>query len=82
MTGPGGGGTPPQPPTEAEAKAWAQVLGLVSNQQLAAISAQLWYLTRWGQFLDGVDWSKIVMKPPPGGGPAGVPPPPPPSWPP
>jgi hypothetical protein len=54
----------------------------VNNQQLAAISAQLWHLTQWGLFLDGVDWNKIAMKPVPGGGPAGTPPPPPPKWPP
>ena len=80
MPGPGGGGTPPS--TEADARAWAQVLGLVDSRQVAALSAQLWHLTEWANFLAGVDWSKVPMKPPTGGGPAGVPPPPPPKWPP
>jgi hypothetical protein len=76
MTGPPAG---VPPPTEEEARAWMQVTGLVSSQQMAAISRQLWYLTNWVQYLNSFDWSQVPQKP---GGPAGAPPPPPPKWPP
>jgi hypothetical protein len=66
----------PIPPEIASLTA-VKVFGVVSSDEIAKMSQQLFYLTRWAEFLDSVDWTKVQFKQ----GPATVAPPKPPAWP-
>jgi hypothetical protein len=66
----------PIPPEIASLTA-VKVFGVVSSDEIAKMSQQLFYLTRWAEFLDSVDWTKVPFKT----GPATVAPPKPPPWP-
>jgi hypothetical protein len=63
--------TPPIPPTPEEVATTLKVYGVVSSDQMAAISQQLYSLTEWVKFFEAIRT-----------GGAGAPPPPPPKWPP
>ena len=67
---------PPIPPEIASLTA-VKVYGVVSSDEIAKMSQQLYYLTKWAEFLDEVDWSTVTFKPPH----ATVQPPKPPPWP-
>jgi hypothetical protein len=54
-----------------------KVFGVVSSDEIAKMSQQLYYLTQWANFLESIDWTTVTRKP----GPATVKPPPPPPWP-
>ena len=54
-----------------------KVFGVVSSDEIAKMSQQLYYLTKWAEYLDLVDWTQVKFKP----GPATNKPPPPPPWP-
>jgi hypothetical protein len=68
---------PPIKPEEVASLTNVKVYGVVSSDQIAAMSRQLYFLTEWATFLDSIDWSKVPRL----GGPATIPPPPPPKWP-
>ena len=68
---------PPIKPEEVASLTNVKVYGVVSSDQIAAMSRQLYFLTEWATFLDSIDWSQVPRQ----GGPATVPPPPPPKWP-
>ena len=66
----------PIPPEIASLTA-VKVFGVVSSDEIAKMSQQLYYLTKWAEYLDLVDWTKVSFKP----GPATTTPTKPPPWP-
>lgn len=67
----------PIKPEEVASLTNVKVYGVVSSDQIAAMSRQLYFLTLWAEFLDSIDWSKVPQT----GGGATTPPPKPPPWP-
>jgi hypothetical protein len=54
-----------------------KVVGAVSSDDIARMSQQLYYLTKWAEYLALVDWSQVKFLP----GPATPTPTKPPPWP-
>ena len=68
---------PPIKPEEVASLTNVKVYGVVSSDQIAAMSRQLYFLTEWATFLDSIDWDQVART----GGGATTPPPKPPPWP-